>query len=64
MSAQKQIHKQPQTTKAPVEEATSAKVLTSEALDEDVDELLTAIDGVLEENAEAFVANYVQKGGQ
>ena len=31
---------------------------------DDVDELLDEIDDVLEENAEEFVKNYVQKGGQ
>ncbi|MBV9040411.1 MAG: ubiquitin-like protein Pup, partial [Acidimicrobiia bacterium] len=30
----------------------------------DLDELLDEIDEVLEENAEDFVRNYVQKGGQ
>ncbi|MEE8603657.1 ubiquitin-like protein Pup [Euzebya tangerina] len=30
----------------------------------DVDDLLDEIDGVLEENAEEFVKNYVQKGGE
>ncbi|MDP9405481.1 MAG: ubiquitin-like protein Pup [Actinomycetota bacterium] len=30
----------------------------------DVDELLDEIDEVLEENAEEFVKNYVQKGGE
>lgn len=30
----------------------------------DIDELLDEIDSVLEENAEEFVKNYVQKGGQ
>jgi len=35
-----------------------------EALDEDVDSLLDEIDDVLEENAEAFVRGFVQKGGQ
>ncbi len=30
----------------------------------DVDDLLDEIDSVLEENAEEFVKNYVQKGGQ
>ena len=29
-----------------------------------IDELLDEIDSVLEENAEEFVKNYVQKGGQ
>jgi ubiquitin-like protein Pup len=31
---------------------------------DDVDDLLDEIDDVLEENAEEFVRNYVQKGGQ
>lgn len=35
-----------------------------EQLDEDVDDLLDEIDGVLEENAEEFVKGYVQKGGE
>jgi len=36
---------------------------TRELLD-DVDELMDEIDDVLEENAEEFVKNYVQKGGE
>jgi ubiquitin-like protein Pup len=31
---------------------------------EDLDKLMDEIDDVLEENAEEFVKNYVQKGGQ
>jgi ubiquitin-like protein Pup len=31
---------------------------------ESIDDLLDEIDEVLEENAEEFVKNYVQKGGQ
>lgn len=31
---------------------------------EELDDLLDEIDSVLEENAEEFVKNYVQKGGQ
>jgi ubiquitin-like protein Pup len=33
-------------------------------LAERIDDLLDEIDSVLEENAEEFVRNYVQKGGQ
>ncbi len=33
-------------------------------LKEDIDKLIDEIDEVLEENAEEFVKNYVQKGGQ
>ncbi len=35
-----------------------------EKLKEDIDDLLDEIDSVLEDNAEEFVRNYVQKGGQ
>ena len=35
-----------------------------EKLTDDVDAILDEIDGVLEENAEEFVKNYVQKGGE
>ncbi|MGF1666906.1 MAG: ubiquitin-like protein Pup [Acidimicrobiia bacterium] len=31
---------------------------------DDIDDLLDEIDSVLEENAEEFVRNYVQKGGE
>lgn len=34
------------------------------ALKEELDELLDEIDSVLEDNAEEFVRNYVQKGGE
>jgi ubiquitin-like protein Pup len=38
---------------------------TSETVDlSDVDDLLDEIDEILEENAEEFVKNYVQKGGE
>ena len=36
---------------------------TSEAVNQ-IDDLLEEIDSVLEENAEEFVKNYVQKGGE
>jgi ubiquitin-like protein Pup len=35
-----------------------------EDLKEDMDSLLDEIDSVLEENAEEFVKNYVQRGGE
>ena len=37
---------------------------TAEADLSEVDDLLDEIDSVLEENAEEFVKNYVQKGGE
>ncbi|MGI9016606.1 MAG: ubiquitin-like protein Pup [Euzebya sp.] len=42
----------------------SVETETTEVDTSDVDDLLDEIDGVLEENAEEFVKNYVQKGGQ
>jgi len=46
-----------------VEEA-PAGTERGEKLKEDIDDLLDEIDSVLEDNAEEFVRNYVQKGGQ
>jgi len=43
--------------------STSASA-SGERLKADLDDLLDEIDGVLESNAEEFVKNYVQKGGQ
>lgn len=43
--------------------STADQVDAKDLLD-DVDELLDEIDDVLEENAEEFIKNYVQKGGE
>ncbi|HET7653536.1 MAG TPA: ubiquitin-like protein Pup [Acidimicrobiales bacterium] len=45
-----------------VEDAAPAK--QGEAIKAELDELLDEIDEVLETNAEDFVRNYIQKGGQ
>ena len=37
---------------------------SGERLKADLEDMLDEIDGVLESNAEEFVKNYVQKGGQ
>ncbi len=37
---------------------------TGEELKEEMDNLVDEIDAVLEENAEEFVKNYVQRGGE
>ena len=42
----------------------SVDTTKGERLKADLDELLDEIDDVLEENAEEFVRNYVQKGGE
>lgn len=46
------------------EEAVPANSEKSEKLKADLDDLLDEIDEVLEDNAEEFVRNYVQKGGE
>jgi ubiquitin-like protein Pup len=48
---------------APGEEAPQTSE-AGERLKTELDELLDEIDEVLEENAEEFVRNYVQKGGE
>ena len=47
-----------------VDDEVSAKSERGEKLKEDIDDLLDEIDSVLEDNAEEFVRNYVQKGGE
>ena len=48
----------------PEVEETPAASERGEKIKADLDELLDEIDEVLEDNAEEFVRNYVQKGGQ
>jgi prokaryotic ubiquitin-like protein Pup len=64
MTEQERIQK-PRTTRS-VAQAPEVAVDTSkgEQLKADLDDLLDEIDEVLEENAEEFVRNYVQKGGE
>ncbi|OLT29266.1 ubiquitin-like protein Pup [Nocardiopsis sp. CNR-923] len=45
-------------------EATTDVQDTKDRLDEEVDDILDEIDDVLESNAEDFVRQFVQKGGQ
>ncbi|MEX0826512.1 MAG: ubiquitin-like protein Pup [Acidimicrobiia bacterium] len=47
-----------------VEQEEPASTEVGEELTGKIDDLLDEIDSVLEENAEEFVKNYVQKGGQ
>ncbi len=47
-----------------VEDEETAPTERGERLKAEIDELLDEIDEVLEDNAEEFVRNYVQKGGQ
>jgi prokaryotic ubiquitin-like protein Pup len=47
-----------------IDEVAPADSEKAEKLKGDIDDLLDEIDSVLEDNAEDFVRNYVQKGGQ
>ena len=49
---------------AEVVEAPPASSERGEKIKAELDDLLDEIDEVLEDNAEEFVRNYVQKGGQ
>lgn len=55
-------HARPQ----PREEEVEVEVAetTEKSVTDEIDDLLEEIDSVLEENAEEFVRNYVQKGGE
>ena len=60
--------KQTRRSEAP-EETTEARPASNikergETLKEDLDRIIDEIDEVLEENAEEFVKNYVQRGGE
>ncbi len=52
------------TNRVQQEESQDAPAARGEEVAEKIDELLDEIDTVLEENAEEFVKNYVQKGGE
>jgi len=52
--------KEQEETKAEPKDLSSKK----EELKEDLDALIDEIDGVLEEDCETFVKNYVQRGGE
>ena len=51
-------------TETEVEEAAPASSERGEKIKADLEDLLDEIDEVLEDNAEEFVRNYVQKGGE
>lgn len=62
--SQKQIKKTQTATKTEEKVEETPKTDSKEDLKAEMDEILDEIDGVLEENAETFVKNYVQRGGQ
>jgi ubiquitin-like protein Pup len=56
----KKVGKRDESTAA----ANAEVVEKGKQMKENIDKLLDEIDSVLEENAEEFVKNYVQKGGE
>jgi len=64
MSEREQIQRQRSERSAEAHSEISVDATKGDQLKADLDELLDEIDEVLEENAEEFVRNYVQKGGQ
>ena len=66
MASRKQIrHPKKEEKKAEVEvKANPGTTEKEEKLKKDIDDVLDKIDNVLNENAEEFVKNYVQKGGE
>jgi len=64
MPEREQKKKQAPSRTDEVAEAAPASTKQGEKLKAELDELLDEIDDVLETNAEDFVRNYVQKGGQ
>ena len=67
MAQRDQQQKKKKEAAPPAEEAGAANPeaqVKGKRLKEDMDKLLDEIDSVLEENAEEFIKNYVQKGGE
>ncbi|MEK6713340.1 MAG: ubiquitin-like protein Pup [Nitrospirota bacterium] len=64
MSSQERERKKSKEKTAKAEEAKPEVIEKGKKIKEDIDDLLDKIDDVLEENAEEFVKNYVQKGGE
>ncbi len=64
MTEQERIQKQRTERTREEHEDVSIVAKKGEQLKGELDDLLDEIDAVLEENAEEFVRNYVQKGGQ
>lgn len=64
MSEQERIQKQRTERKGEASNEVAVDATKGDQLKADLDDLLDEIDEVLEENAEEFVRNYVQKGGE
>ena len=61
---QQQVQRSTETSTRSTEAAASNLTEKGEKLKDDMDALMDEIDEVLEQNAEEFVKNYVQRGGE
>jgi ubiquitin-like protein Pup len=64
MAEQERRQTTPREAEAEAPEVDDQVTDQGEELTDRIDDLLEEIDSVLEENAEEFVKNYVQKGGE
>ncbi|MCI2975739.1 MAG: ubiquitin-like protein Pup [Ferrimicrobium sp.] len=64
MAEREQVRKSSSNRDEVVEEEVVPSAERSDQLKAELDDILDEIDEVLEDNAEEFVRNYVQKGGQ
>ena len=64
MPERMRANKPAQSESSVVEGDMPAASVSGERLRDEIDDLLEEIDEVLESNAEEFVKNYVQKGGE
>ena len=64
MSSQEKEKKRSKDKTEKPAEANPEVIEKGKTIKKDIDDLLDKIDDVLEENAEEFVKNYVQKGGE
>jgi prokaryotic ubiquitin-like protein Pup len=66
MPVREQKRREGTTTAVPevIQNTVPAKSTAGEKVKAELDDLLDEVDGVLEVNAEEFVRDYIQKGGQ
>jgi ubiquitin-like protein Pup len=64
MAEQERKQRRPDRQNDASDQVDVAATENTDEIAERIDDLLDEIDSVLEENAEEFVKNYVQKGGQ
>jgi prokaryotic ubiquitin-like protein Pup len=60
----KATHRRNEADEAPVDVVKAESSVSSQKLVGEMDEILDEIDSIIEQNAEEFVAAYVQKGGE